>query len=208
MPKFDLAELAGPGHTAVIVQEMQVGVVGDESALPFLADAAREVGVFEHLPPLLDAARAAGIPVIHTTAENLPNGFGSNRNARLFAGARSLGAENAPGTRSVEPVPELGNWRDDIVLPRYHGLSPMTGGPLDSLLRNHGITTVVLTGVSLNMAITNMSMDAVNRAYQVIIPTDTVAGFPVEYGQAILANTLTLIATLVTAQELVTAWKG
>jgi nicotinamidase-related amidase len=206
MTRFSLDEIVVPGRCAVIVQEMQRGVVGDLSALPALAEAARAVGVFEQLPRLLQRARGINIPVIHTTAENLPNGFGVNRNARLFAGARAAGAENLPGTASVEPVPELGDWRHDLVLPRFHGLSPMTGGPLDSLLRNASITTVILTGVSLNVAITNLAMDAVNRGYQVVIPRDTVAGVPVEYGAAVLANTLALMATVTTTDDLLTAW--
>jgi nicotinamidase-related amidase len=203
---YALEDLVAPPQTALILQEVQNGVVGDESALPALAEAARAVGMFEHLPPLVDAARAAGVPVIHTTAENLPGGFGANRNARLFAGARSGGATNTPGTRSVEPVPELGDWRQDLVLPRYHGLSPMTGAPLDSLLRNAGITTVVVTGVSLNVAILNLTLDAINRGYQVVIPRDTVAGVPVEYGEVVLDNTLSLLATVTTAAAVIDAW--
>jgi nicotinamidase-related amidase len=206
MSPVRLGELVTPECCAVVVQEMQNGVVGDESALPHLAEAVREVGVIEQLPRLLDAARRAGVPVVHTTAESLPGRFGANRNARLFAGARAAGAANASGTRSVEPIAELGGWHDDIVLPRYHGLSPMTGGPLDSVLRNQGITTLVLTGVSLNIAITNLTMDAVNRGYQVVIPSDTVAGYPVEFGRAILDNVLHLLATITTTDDVVTAW--
>ena len=207
MSSFALPELVQPGRCAVVVQEVQNGVVGDESALPFLAEAARAVGLFEHLPRLLEGARAAGVPVIHATAENLPNGFGANRNARLFAGARSAGADNAAGTRSVEPMAELGDWTQDLVLPRYHGLSPMTGGPLDSLLRNSGVSTVIVTGVSLNVAITNLTMDAVNRGYQVVIPRDTVAGYPVEYGESVLDNTLALLATVTTTDAVLAAWR-
>lgn len=201
-----LAALVAPHRTALVVQEVQNGVVGDESAFPELADAAREAGMFDALPPLVDAARAAAVPVVHTTAENLPDGFGVNRNARLFAAARAAGATNAAGSRSVEPIPELGEWRRDLVLPRYHGLSPMTGGPLDALLRNAGITTIVVTGVSVNVAVTNIAMDAVNRGYQVVIPRDAVAGVPKAYGDAVLHGTLALLATLTDSAELLRIW--
>jgi nicotinamidase-related amidase len=203
---FDLGAVASPGHTALVIQEGQRGVIGDESALPDLARAARETGVIDRITELAVAARAAGVAVVHATAENLPGGFGVNRNARLFAGARRNGALNAPGSTSVAPLPELGPEPGDVVLPRYHGLSPLTGGPLDSLLRNEGITTLVVTGVSLNVAIPNVVFDAVNRSYQVIVPTDAVAAFPAEYGEQILRNTIGLIATLVSAADLVDAW--
>jgi nicotinamidase-related amidase len=201
----DLGELIRPGRTALILQEVQNGVVGEGSAFPKLAAAAAAVGVVANSVRLASAARAAGIPVVHATAENLPGGFGTNRNARLFALARKAGAENAPGTISARPVDGL-HEAGDVVLPRYHGLSPLTGGPLDSLLRNAAVTTLVLAGVSLNVAIPNLTFDAVNRSYQVVVVSDAVAGTPVEYGAEVLRHTLRLIATLATADDVVRAW--
>lgn len=201
-----LAELLG-GNTALVLQELQNGVVGEGSTFPQLAEAAATVGVIPNAARLALAARAAGVPVVHATAENLPGGFGVNRNARLFAGARRAGAQNAPGTDSVLPVPDLAA-DGDLVLPRYHGLSPLTGGPLDSLLRNAGVTTVVLAGVSLNVAIPNLVFDAVNRSYQVVVVTDAVAGIPLEYGTSVVQHTLSLLATLATTDNVVATWKA
>jgi biuret amidohydrolase len=205
MARPALEELVHPDRTALVFQELQRGVVGDESALPALAEAAREVGVIANALRLAPAARAAGVPVIHATAENLPGGFGVNRNARLFAGTRRAGGENAPQSSSVEPMPGLYE-EGDLVLPRYHGLSPMTGGPLDSLLRNSGITTVVVAGVSLNVAIPNLVFDSVNRSYQVIVVADAVAGTPREYGDQVIEHCLRLLATMASTEEVMKAW--
>jgi biuret amidohydrolase len=201
-----LRDLIAPPTTALVVQEAQRGVIGDESALPELARAVAGAGVIGRMARLARAARAAGVPVVHATAENLPGGFGVNRNARLFEAARRAGADNRPGSSSVTPVPELGPEPGDVVLPRYHGLSPMTGGPLDSLLRNEGVTTLVVVGVSLNVAIPNLVFDAVNRSYRVVVPTDAVAAVPLEYGEQVLRHSLGLVATLVTTDDLVEAW--
>ena len=114
--------------------------------------------------------------MIHCTAENLPQGLGRNTNARLFVAARRLGMENQPGSDSVRPVSDLGPFDTDIVLPRLHGLSPLTGSSLDSLLRNSGVRALVVMGVSLNVAIPNLVFDAVNRSYQVVLVSDAVAG--------------------------------
>jgi nicotinamidase-related amidase len=84
----------------------------------------------------------------------------------------------------------------------------MADGQLDALLRNSGITTVVLAGVSLNVAIPNLAFDAVNRSYQVVVAADAVAGTPVEYGGQVLKHCLSLIATLATTEDLVTAWSS
>jgi biuret amidohydrolase len=200
-----LEELVHPGHTALLFQELQRGVVGEESALPALAEAAREVGVIANAALLGAAARAAGVPVIHATAENLPGGFGVNRNARLFAGTRRAGGANAPHSSSVEPMPGLYQ-EGDHLLPRFHGLSPLTGGPLDSLLRNSGITTIVVAGVSLNVAIPNVVFDAVNRSYQVIVVADAVAGTPRQYGEQVIEHCLRLLATMASTEDVLKAW--
>lgn len=193
------------GHTALVLQEIQNGVVGDEAVFPELAKAAAAVGVVPNAVRLATAARAAGIPVVHATAENLPGGFGVNHNARLFAAARKAGAANAPGSHAVAPPAGLAA-AGDRVLPRYHGLSPLTGGPLDSLLRNAGVRTLVVAGVSLNVAIPNLVFDAVNRGYQVVVVFDAVAGVPVDYGAAVLRHTIALLATLATTDDVIAGW--
>jgi len=208
MPALSLETLVEPGRAALVAIEVQNGVVGRETALPALAEAAAEVGLIGNVARLSRAARGAGVPVIHCTAQNLPHGFGVNRNARLFAGARKAGAGNSPGSSSVAPVPEVEVEPDDLILPRYHGLAPLTGGPLDSLLRNSGITTIVVVGVSLNIAVTNTVFDAVNRAYQVVLVTDAVAGTPTAYGREVIKHTLSLLATLTTTDELVGTWEA
>ncbi len=161
----------------------------------------------DHIRQLAEEARRVGIPVIHCTAENLPGGFGINRNARLFAGARRAGADNRPGATAVQPLPEVGPEPGDHVLPRYHGLSPLAGTQLDALLRNEAVTALVVVGVSLNIAIPNLVFDAVNRSYQVVLVTDAVAGVPEGYGQQMIDHTLGLLATLATTSELLAAWR-
>jgi nicotinamidase-related amidase len=205
--KFTIEELLAGSHTALVLQEIQNGIVGDAPTFPALAEAAAAVGLIPNATRLAQAARAAGAPVIHATAESLPGAFGANQNARLFAAARRDGAGNAQRAASVLPV--AGLYADgDLMLPRYHGLSPMTGTPLDSLLRNAGVTTIVVAGVSLNVAIPNLVFDAVNRAYQVVVVTDAVAGTPLDYGVSVLKHSLSLLATLATADDVVAAWQA
>ncbi len=67
-------------------------------------------------------------------------------------------------------LPELGPEPEDLVLTRTHGLDPMAGTDLDPVLRNLGVRTIVVTGVSVNVAVTNLVMDAVNRGYDVVLP--------------------------------------
>jgi biuret amidohydrolase len=203
-----LAQLVSTGHCALLVQEMQNSVVGPESILPALAAAGNEVGLIAHVTEVVKAARANAVPVVHCTADGLPGGFGRSRNARLFGATQKSGARAVPMVDGSQPIAELGPEDGDIVFPRYHGLSPMSGSALDQVLRNSGITTVIVVGVSLNIAVQNLFFDAVNRSYQTVIVSDAVVGIPVAYGGQILENTLSLVATIVTSEELFQAWDG
>jgi nicotinamidase-related amidase len=203
---LDLAELVDPSHTALVLQEVQNGVVGEQSALPELAAAAAEVGLVPSCAALAEGARDVGVPVFHCTAEMRDDGKGANRNARLFAGVKKSGIRLSPGTSPVEPPAEIGVDPRDVVLARYHGLGPMTGTQLDPMLRNLGVRTIVGVGVSVNIGMTNLAFDAVNRGYQMVIPTDAVAGVPPDYARAVLENTLSLVATLTTTDAVLGAW--
>jgi len=202
----DLADLVRPDRCAVVTSEIQSGVVGPRSALPELAAAAGPM--ITAVARLCAAARAADVAVVHGTAARRADGRGSNTNARLFAGVRKSPVALLPGSAEATVVPELGPEPSDVVLTRLHGLSPMAGTDLDPVLRNLGVSTIVVTGVSVNVAVTNLVMDAVNAGYQVVVPRDGVTGIPQTYADAVLDGTIALLATLTTVDEIVAAWKG
>ena len=61
-------------------------------------------------------------------------------------------------------------------------------------------------GVSLNLAIPNLVFDAVNRSYRVVLVADAVAGVPIDYGRQVIEHSLSLVSTVVVADELIEAW--
>jgi nicotinamidase-related amidase len=205
---LDLAALVAPARTALVLQEVQNGVVGSPSVLPALADAATVVGLVDNCARLAAAARANGVPVFHCTAETREDGRGANKNARLFLGVSKAPVRLSPGSDAVLVPDAIGVAPEDIVLPRHHGLGPMTGTQLDSMLRNLGVTTIVGVGVSVNIGMTNFAFDAVNRGYQMVMPRDAVAGVPADYAEAVLANTLDLVAVLTTTAEVLAVWES
>ena len=203
--KIPLAALAAPGHTAVVTQECQGAVVGPDAGLRLLADEARREAI-PNIARLLPAARTAGVHVVHCLVQRRPDGLGSNHNAKIFR----LGTDDvaiAPGTPGAELLPELGPEPTDLVLRRWHGIGPMGGTDLDAVLRNLGVSTIVAVGVSVNVAITNLVIDAVNAGYNVVLPRDAVAGIPADYADAVIDNTLSLLATLTTTDDLIEAWQ-
>lgn len=202
---IDLADLAAPGHTAVVTQECQGAIVGPDAGLAALADEARREAL-PNIARLLPVARAAGVSVVHCVVQRRPDGLGSNHNAKIFAFG-AAGVDISSGSPGTELVPELDAQPSDLVLRRWHGIGPMGGTDLDAVLRNLGVSTVVTVGVSVNVAITNLVMDAVNAAYRVVVPRDAVAGIPSEYADAIVDNTLSLLATITTTDKLIETWE-
>jgi nicotinamidase-related amidase len=204
--KPQLADLVDPGQTAVVAQECQGAVIGPDAGLAMLAEEARRVAL-PNIVRLLPVARAAGVRIVHCLVQRRPDGLGSNHNAKIFSASRGA-VDITPGTPGAEVLPELGPEPSDLILRRWHGVGPMGGTDLDAVLRNLGVSTIVVVGVSLNIAIPNVVMDAVNAAYRVVVPRDAVAGIPTEYGDAVIANTLSLLATITTTDELLNLWKA
>jgi nicotinamidase-related amidase len=205
---IDLPTLVSPAQTAVLTMEMQRGVIGDLAAVPVLADVVASHGTIDRLAGLVAAARRAGVRVVHCTAEFRADGAGSAANCPILAVARKSPDRLLTGTESTHVVPELGPEPSDLISSRMHGMTPFTGTALDVTLRNLGVRTVVATGVSVNIGVMGMVIGAVDLGYQVVIPTDCVAGVPDDYVEAVFANTLGFLATMTTSDRLIAAWSG
>ncbi|GGY45307.1 cysteine hydrolase [Streptomyces omiyaensis] len=204
----ELEERLHPDSAVLLTIECQQGVVGTESALPELAAVARKSGALANVARLVDAAHGAGVQVLHAVAERRPDGRGSNDNARLFRAAARLPVQQHSGSTAVRIAEPIQVADEDLVVRRLHGLSPLAGTDVDALLRNLGCRTLVVTGVSANVAVPNAVFDAVNLGYTVVVPRDAIAGVPADYTPAMIRNTLALVATIATTDDLLAAWKA
>jgi nicotinamidase-related amidase len=201
-----LSELVSPTHTAVLTMEMQRAVVGDLSTFPELAEAVARTAVIPNIVRVLDAARPLHIPVIHCLAEFRADRAGTVVNCGLIGAMLRNPDHMLIGSPSAALVPELGPEPGDLLSTRLHGVSPFIGTSLDPWLRNLGIRTVVATGVSVNLGVLGLAIEAVNFGFAVVVPRDAVAGVPEDYANALLGNTFPLIATLTTTDDLLNAW--
>jgi len=136
---------------------------------------------------------------------------GAIDNCKVFAMNNRLRRETGStpidqGTDGAKLVAELGPDERDIVVPRIHGLTPFTQTSLDQILRNLSIRTLVVTGVSVNMGIFGTVMSAVDLGYNVVIVRDGVCGVPREYADAVLENSLSLLATITSSDDVIGAW--
>jgi nicotinamidase-related amidase len=202
----DLRELVRPATTVLLTQECQRGVVGPDSMIPALAEAARTSGALANVTRLVHAARAANVGVLHALAARRRDGRGANTNARLFVTVAREPNQQWLDSDAALPLEEFGPDDSDLTSTRLHGLSPIFGQDVDGLLRNLGCRTLIIVGVSTNVAIPNAVFDAVNLGYQVVLPVDAVAGVPVGYSDIIIRNSLSLVATTTSTDEVLACW--
>jgi nicotinamidase-related amidase len=212
---MQLAELVVPESTVVLTQECQKGVIGEFSLLPALAESAKAIGLVENVNRLVTTGRAAGCGVLHCIAATRADRRGASTNAPLFQGT-ARAKDDGPGPKTPGPMTPGGPGTElmdgieaadsDLVSTRIGGLSPVNGTDVPTLLRNLGAKTVVIAGVSTNVAIPNATLDCVNFGFNVVIARDAITGYPVDYTDVIIKNTLALVAKITTTDELVAVW--
>jgi nicotinamidase-related amidase len=201
-------EWVDPKSTAILIMEMQRGVVGDLSKIDTLVGAVKGGNVIENLATLVAKGRQVGIPVIHCQALFRADRKGSAANCPMLHNAMKNPDQILEGSPQAGIVPELAPAPPDFVVPRYHGVSPFSGTSLDITLHNLGVKTVVATGVSINLGMFGLCLEAVNLGYRVVLPRDCTAGFPADYAEAVLRNSLAQLATLTDSGTVSAAWEN
>ena len=71
----DLSVYLDPSQCAVVVFECQENILGPASLLPGLAASAKEAGLLDRIRVVLEAGRAAGVPVLYCTARTRSDGL-------------------------------------------------------------------------------------------------------------------------------------
>lgn len=202
---IDLAPLIDPARSAVLVFECQERLLDDSSPLPGLASAAREAELLPRIAELVGRARRRGVRVVYVIAAKRPDGVGNPFNTPIEKRIRESGGKPFDAGPVCSAVaPEAG----EVVVERQHGLTGFYESGLDTLLRNNGVQTIVLAGISLNIGVLGTAIEAVNRGYTAVIPTDCVVGDPPEYGEQVLRYSLRNIAFLGTSREIADAWEA
>ena len=207
-----LAALVDPASTAVLTMELQRGVVGPGAMMQALAEQVAAAGTVHAAAAVCAAARHVGARVVHCVVQTRADGAGGAVNCRILGLADKLRREQgiAPtlaGSDGARLMPELGEDPRDLVAVRGHGLTPFTSTSLDQTLRNLGVTTVVATGVSVNVGVMGLCLSAVDLGYQVVLVRDAVAGVPADYSESVIEHSLAMVATVVTSAELLEAWE-
>jgi nicotinamidase-related amidase len=141
---------------------------------------------------------------VHATYEGA---LGGNHigTARIWRALGPATAGWAPGTVATQVIPEL-LAPGDLVLPRHHGLFPTLDSELLPVLKGLGVRTVVLAGVSLNLALPLTAGHTTQAGFRLVVPRDAVGGTPAEYGEQVLANTIAVLGRITTVDDLIAEW--
>jgi maleamate amidohydrolase len=134
---------------------------------PFFA--AGVVDAVRETVPLLEAARAAGVPVIYTKVLYHPSG----RDGGMFMRKVPALALMVPGEKLAEIDPVVAPHEADIVIVKQYP-SPFFGTSLGALLTAEGIDTLILTGCSTSGCVRAGAIDGVQHGFRVIVPRECV----------------------------------
>jgi maleamate amidohydrolase len=119
--------------------------------------------------PLLEAARTAGIPVIHTKVMYHPSGADGGWFVRKVPALRKL----VPGEPLAEIDPKVAPLDEEVVIVKQYP-SPFFGTPLAPMLATLGVDTLILAGCSTSGCVRAGALDGVQHGYRVIVPHECV----------------------------------
>ena len=194
--------------TALLVMDCENDIVHKDGAaggpMGFAAHIERR-GTLENIRKILDKARAAGMTVLYMEVmfdlgkpEELPHrGEFPQRLEAMWGKAVKKGTWGGEIHDEVKPLPgeqRIGKW---IV-------SSFARSKLDAVLKEKGITDLILTGVATNMVVEATARDAFDRGYSVVIVEDGVASFSEEAHQFAI-NILRMFADVTSTDEVVRA---
>lgn len=179
-------QLATP--CALLVNECQRGLLDREHALfPGIAQEAADRGIVPRIARLAGFFRRNGLPVVFIHVRHRRDFAGVAINNPAVAYVQRVGGLVEESVQ-VEPVPELAPREKDHLVIRHSGMTVFYGNNLDSLLRNLQIRTLVLAGVSTNVAIPGMVLGGLDRGFSIVVPEDCIAGADPESHEALVQH--------------------
>jgi biuret amidohydrolase len=163
-----LVEACDPRRMALLVYDMQVGVVGQIAA---------GATIIQRVTDVIDAARAGGFRIIYLRHMFLPkelSGVSALRMAMAWQHVDRV-ADVQPfllrGSPGFELVPELEPGPDELVLDKI-SMSAFVGTPLDIVLRDCGLDSYAIVGVATEVGIEPTVRHSLDLGYLPVLVTD------------------------------------
>jgi len=198
--------LHGSDHTALLVIDMQNGFCHPEGSFAKLGlDVSLCTAAVAGCRRLVDAAHAAGVPVIYTRyvyrADYRDGGVLVQEIMPALGSSGSLAA----GSWDAELVDELPPTPDDFVIDKNR-YSAFYGTGLEPVLTSLGVRNLVLCGVTTNMCVETTARDASQRDYRTFVVSDATGELEESRHEAALATLGFGFGAVVTTADVVAAW--
>jgi nicotinamidase-related amidase len=197
-------------RAALLLVEMQNDIVhesnvGERGLGGVLAMQVQKRGVIAKLQVLTAAARARGVPVLYINFCGKPGFPRPNTRLHRLSASKPRLVEATWGVRvheALTPQPQ------DFVLERTVGVDGSYGTQLYPVLRQLGRTTMIMTGVSTNLAVEGIVRASVNRGFDVIVVEDCCASYPDEWHRFSVENIMPLLATVTSSDAVLAALRA
>jgi nicotinamidase-related amidase len=179
-----LEEVCNPSRTALLVYDMQVGIFEQAPTLKSVTPRVLEV---------LEAARGAKIRTFFGRHMTLPSelmGTSQLRTSMIWqktekaADVKTLFLRDSP---EFSLVPEIQPLPNEMVFDKL-GMSFFAGTPLDMVLRDCGVNSLIIVGVVLEIGIAPTITNAIDLGYIPIVVTDACGSVNKEARKRALAD--------------------
>src|SRR5882757_2305637 len=198
-----LAEICTPSSCALLIYDMQVGIVPQINEGQEILDRCKQ---------LLDAARSGGFRIFFTRHFYLPNqaaGSGQLRRAMVWQ-RKDDPADTTPfipqGSKGWEIVPELGPREGEVIVDKIT-MSAFEGTFLNLAMRDAHLEAFIIAGIALEVGIEPTVRHGLDLNYVPIVVTDACGSKTAEAkarslssleetGEAISISTSALVSAL------------
>jgi nicotinamidase-related amidase len=198
-----------PRHCALLVIDMQNDFLHEQGKAR--REGSRDLSPMMEMVPrqvrLIEAARAASVPVIFVLQTTLPDRASSSD---VWIEARSRARYSGQdmcidGSWGQEVISELKPARGDYFVKKYR-YSGFTGTNLDLLLRSLGRRSVVCAGTSTNVCVEATAWDSFHHEYYVVYAADACASWDMALHASTLTTAANRYATVAGVSDLINCW--
>jgi len=166
----DLREIVAPGHSCLVVWDVQSGLVD------------RIFNKEEFIRSLKDVIEGlrGKIPIIYTLITRAPKEFQSSWH--IYSMMRRFNVKEvdrlpnfmAPGSKEREIPESVKPKAGDVILDKPTA-SIFIGTNFENMMRNRGIATLIFTGIATELGIDSSARDASNRGFYPVVISDCVS---------------------------------
>jgi gluconolactonase len=189
--------------TALIIQDMQNDVIGEEGAFAETGAPAHAASqnVVANVGRLADAARGADVPVIHVHYIVEEGAVGLRPNAPLFQGVVDTNAL-VRGSWGAAPVEGVEPAAGDHIVEKMR-MNGFYETRLDILLRGLGVDSLVIAGCYTNMSIEHTARHGADAGYTITVVSDGTSTTSDEWQHAALNYAMTNVGRVLTVDEVI-----